>query len=80
MIDKDWRRRLSVLSDRLGGDTPSLECQFALDKFRELQNPVPQENIPVFQDNTGINYDELVDKLVEKGIDTAILGAAIFNK
>lgn len=81
VIDKEWRRRLKTLSERLDCRTPSVECDFALSKFQEIKSPIIQEDTSTIGYHTeAFDYDKLADTLIDKGIDTAILAETWFKK
>lgn len=85
MIDQDWRRRFSVLSERLEGQAPASECRLALHAFKEIKNPTPKEDFQYNRDNyspnnSGFNADELIEKSVDKALDLGIWAAILFKK
>lgn len=89
MINKDWKKRFNTLADRLAGPSPSMECAFAVSKFKEIHEPkaifIYKEDEDSPLTNAGpLDVDQLantlVNKFIDDGLTTAILGAAILNK
>lgn len=82
MIDKSWRKRFKTLSDKLDKSTASAELNFALKKFRSLDsdqiNPEIEHDVIIHTQD--INVNEILDKTIEKGLDTATLLAAWLKK
>jgi hypothetical protein len=87
MIDKDWRRRFMVLSERLEtAPFPASECSFALEKFKEIKNPVPmvqsehaseiRYEVPV----NGPDLNDLATQAIEKGLDLGIMAEILLKK
>jgi hypothetical protein len=90
MISKDWRRRFKTLSERLDSQpVPSMECQFALEKFREIQSPKPMDEFRLPAPSNEVHYrvpeegpdiNAALTQVVEKGLDLGIMADILLRK
>jgi hypothetical protein len=86
MINKDWRRRFKVLSERLETSlTPSLECEFALQKFKDVDAPVKESKVQLEsrsyrEQAPEVDVNAAMTKAVDKALDLGIMADILLNK